>query len=207
MKILVGLGNPGVKYETTRHNVGFLAVDRLVDRWRASGPIKRWQGEVFQAVVQGEQVLIVKPRTFMNLSGQCIGPLFGFYQCKPEDLIVIHDDLALPPFELRLKTGGGTGGHNGLKSIDENLGKDQCGYYRVRIGIGHPSQLPSQAEAIARSSPADYVLQQFRDEELKVLGPLLDSVGDSIELILQGRIQLAMNQYHRAKPDDKQKLK
>src|SRR4051794_16113943 len=138
MKIVVGLGNPGPKYETTRHNVGFLAVDRLIDEWKATGPASKHQGEVYQADVRGEKVLLVKPETFMNLSGRCVAPLMVFFKCKPSDLIVIHDDLDLIPFALRIKTGGGTGGHNGLKSLDESLGAGQNGYHRIRIGIGHP---------------------------------------------------------------------
>jgi PTH1 family peptidyl-tRNA hydrolase len=195
MKIIAGLGNPGPQYETTRHNVGFLAVDRLVDRWKASGPSSKSQGDIYQTTVEGEKVLLVKPKTFMNLSGKSIAPLFSFYQCAPSDLIVIHDELDLEPMTMRLKTGGGTGGHNGLRSIDEHLGKEMNAYHRVRVGIGHPSR----TEHLARMSPADYVLQQFNDIELKELDGFLDDVAGAVEEILQGKIQTAMNKYHRAK--------
>jgi PTH1 family peptidyl-tRNA hydrolase len=195
MKIIAGLGNPGPKYETTRHNVGFLAVDRLVDHWKASGPNSKSGGEVFQASFENESILLVKPKTYMNLSGRCIGPLVHFYQCKPEDLIVIHDELDLPAMTLRLKTGGGTGGHNGLKSIDEHLGKGQLGYHRIRIGIGHPST----AGLNRNVSPADYVLMPFQDEELSALDSVLNDVIGATEEILRGRIQTAMNKYHRSK--------
>ncbi len=195
MKIVAGLGNPGPKYETTRHNVGFLAIDRLVDRWKASGPVIKNQAELYQANVDGQSVYLVKPLTYMNLSGRSIAPLFTFYRCAPQDLVVIHDDLDLPAMALRLKTGGGTGGHNGLKSIDECLGKEMNRYHRVRIGIGHPS-LSEQTRAM---SPADYVLKPFSDFELQELDPILEDVAGAVEEILQGNIQKAMNQYHRSK--------
>jgi PTH1 family peptidyl-tRNA hydrolase len=131
----------------------------------------------------------------MNLSGKCIAPLFQFYRCSPEDLIVIHDELDLPSMTLRLKTGGGTGGHNGLKSIDEHLGKDKNSYHRIRMGIGHPSR----SEETNRMSPADYVLQSMRDEELKALDSMLDQVAEAIEEILKSDIQTAMNKFHRAR--------
>ena len=191
MKIIVGLGNPGAKYETTRHNVGFLALDRLVDRLHASGPITKYDGLIYQA----DKVLLVKPKTFMNLSGRCVAPLFQFYQCRPEDLIVIHDELDLPSMAIRLKTGGGTGGHNGLKSVDESLGKDNTRYHRIRIGIGHPARLTPPSSR----PPGDYVLDPFSDEELKALDSVLDDVADAAQEILNGNIQAAMTKYHRAK--------
>lgn len=195
MKVIVGLGNPGPKYETTRHNVGFLAIDRLVDRWGASGPVQKFQGEYYQCNFAGHSICLVKPQTYMNLSGRCVSGFFSFYHVEPEDLIVIHDDLALSPLSLRFKTGGGTGGHNGLKSIDECLGKDQSHYHRIRVGIGHPSQF----EETARMSPADYVLQPFRDDELVKLDSVLNDLAQAAELILRGQIQMAMNQFHHTK--------
>ena len=196
MKIIVGLGNPGFKYETTRHNVGFLALDRIIDKWSASRPSLKYQGEIFSASFEGQKVTLVKPQTFMNLSGRCVSQLYHFYQCEPQDLIVIHDDLDLPPLTMRLKIGGGAGGHNGLKSLDESLGKEQTGYLRIRIGIGHPSTV---GEKMSRISPADYVLLPFTDQELSELDPLLDDVTAAVEQILRGEIQTAMNKYPRSK--------
>lgn len=195
MKIIVGLGNPGAQYETTRHNVGFLAIDRLVERWKGSGPIVKYQAEIYQATFAGEKILLVKPQTYMNLSGRTVGPLVGFYQTQPEDLIVIHDELDLAPATLRFKTGGGAGGHNGIKSIDESLGKGKNNYHRIRIGIGHPSKI----EGLSRMSPADYVLMPFSNAELTELDPLLDDVAQAAEEIIQGNIQTAMNRFHRRK--------
>jgi PTH1 family peptidyl-tRNA hydrolase len=204
MKIIAGLGNPGVQYETNRHNAGFLAIDRLIEKWHAAGPVNKYLGKVFQSSYLDQQILLVKPTTFMNLSGRCISAIYGFYQCKPADLIVIHDDLALPPMILRFKTGGGTGGHNGLKSIDECIGKDNTAYHRIRLGIGHPSRAAAVdlGDRVTQSSggtisPADYVLQNFTDDELKSLDGVLDQVCEGVELILKGQIQIAMNKFHR----------
>jgi PTH1 family peptidyl-tRNA hydrolase len=194
MKLVVGLGNPGPKYETTRHNAGFLAVDRLIDRWRATGPVVKNQGEVFEANVAGEKVFLLKPLTYMNLSGRSVAPLFQFYKCKPDDLIVIHDELDLDPHVLRLKTGGSAGGHNGLKSIDECLGSGQNAYHRVRIGIGHPSRLD------LRIQTADWVLQNYSQSELNDLDPLLDDVTTAVELIVKGHMTQAMNRFNRREP-------
>jgi PTH1 family peptidyl-tRNA hydrolase len=191
MKLIVGLGNPGVKYEQTRHNIGFLAVDRLIDDWNASGPVTRNQGEVWTASVAGERVLLIKPSTFMNLSGRCVGPLFHFHKCTPGDLIVLHDDLDLDPLQIRLKTGGGTGGHNGLKSIDEALGPGMNGYHRIRLGIGHPSRLG------LRIPPVDYVLQAFPDSEWNEFDSLFGQVREAVELALRGEMTRAMNSFNR----------
>lgn len=198
MKLVVGLGNPGPKYETTRHNAGFLALDRLMDRWNAPTATTRNQGEVAQTKVGGEPVLLVKPQTYMNLSGRCVGPLFQFYKCKPEDLIVIYDELDLKPLTFRLKIGGGSGGHNGIKSIDSALGAANNGYLRLRIGIGKPAILPTGRKEIPTE---DYVLTPFSDSELERLDPLLDRVADAVELLIAGKTKEAMNQFNRRDPD------
>ena len=191
MKLIVGLGNPGPKYETTRHNVGFLAIDRLVERWKATGPNSAHQAEIYQATVAGEKVFLVKPQTFMNVSGQSVGPLSKFYKCTPEDLIVIHDDLDLKALVLRLKTGGGTGGHNGLKSLDAHLGAASTGYHRIRIGVGRP-HLDKPG-----ISTVDFVLQQLSDSELRDLDKTLDDAAVAVEKIIQGDIRGAMNEYNK----------
>ncbi len=193
MKIIAGLGNPGVKYETTRHNAGFLALDRMVEAWKASGPSNKAQSEVYQAIVGGEKVILMKPQTFMNESGKAVGELFRLYKCEPKDLLVIHDEIDLPPLTLRLKTGGGTGGNNGLKSIDAHLGGLATGYHRIRIGVGHPARIPGKAMI----QPADWVLGQFSDEELGGLDPLLDRVVQAAEMILRGEIGPAMTEFNR----------
>lgn len=189
MKIIAGLGNPGQRYRNTRHNVGFRAIDRLVDRWRATGPNRKSQGELYHTSLSGEMVILVKPETFMNRSGVCVGSLFEFYKLTPEDLIVIHDDIDLQFLALRIKIGGGSGGHNGLKSIDERIGPQNNGYHRVRIGIGRPEN--------NRIQPSEWVLQQFSGDESGKIGELLDMAADSVELIVKGKAFEAMNKFNR----------
>lgn len=197
MKIVVGLGNPGPKYETTRHNVGWLALDRLIDDWKAQGPQVKNQGEVWQARVGGEQVLLVKPLTFMNLSGRAVGPLATFYKCAPTDIIVLQDEVDLPPMTFRLKTGGGSGGHNGLKSLDDSLGGN--GYHRVRIGVGHPRDFNP------RMDTADWVLGQFSQNELNELDPQLDEIRKAVEMMIAGDMKSAMNRFNVDKKAEAEK--
>jgi PTH1 family peptidyl-tRNA hydrolase len=196
MKILVGLGNPGSRYETTRHNIGFLAIDSLVDRWKATGPQSSYQAEIFQASIDGEKILLVKPQTFMNNSGQTVGPLLKFFKASPDDLIVIHDDLDLKPEAIRIKTGGGTGGHNGLKSIDAHLGVGQTGYHRIRLGIGRPHHFPE----LGGISTVDFVLQQFSQGECDGLEGLFDTVEKACRLMIAGKVTEAMNR-HNTRPE------
>ena len=190
MKIVAGLGNPEPKYETTRHNAGFLALDFLVDEWKATGPSAVGEGESWQTSLGGEKVLLVKPLTYMNHSGQCIAPLFKFYKLKPEDLIVIYDDLDLKSGALRIKTGGGTGGHNGIKSIDAHLGAGALGYHRVRIGIGRPA--PGNPISVV-----NFVLQPYSDPELIQLDQLLPKVAQATERVVRGDVLGAMSEYNR----------
>ena len=196
MKLVVGLGNPGPKYELTRHNVGFIAVDRLIDRWKAEGPQSRNEAEFYSARVGGEQVGIIKPQTFMNLSGRSVAPIATFYKVDPADIIVIHDELDLAPMTFRIKTGGGAGGHNGLRSLDECLGSEKTGYQRIRMGIGQPL-LPSGKRVAAEK----HVLESFTDDELKTLDPLLDEVAEAVEMILRGELTRAMNRFNVSKKE------
>ncbi len=197
MKVVVGLGNPGPRYETTRHNVGFLAVDRLIERWGAQGPQNKHEAEIYQATVKGEKVLILKPQTFMNLSGKAVAPVMLMHKCEPGDLIVLYDELDLKPRAIRLKTGGGAGGHNGIKSIDASLGALANNYHRLRIGIGHPRTLNLPIQ------PADYVLQQFSDGELELLDPLFDRIAEAVERVVGGDIKGAMTEFNRDEPQGK----
>lgn len=189
MKVIVGLGNPGAKYETTRHNVGFLLVDQLIDHWGATGPTKKYEGEIYQAVVPGYgQVLLVKPQTFMNLSGKTVGPLMNFYKIQAEDLLVAYDELDLPPMVLKLKVGGGTAGHNGLKSIDEYVGSENRGYHRLRIGIGKSPY----------GKGADHVLSAFNDDEWALLGKTLETGVKAVETWILRGMKQAMNEFNKS---------
>jgi PTH1 family peptidyl-tRNA hydrolase len=191
MKLIVGLGNPGLQYETTRHNIGFLALDRLTDVFSARGPQKESHGELYEASVAGEKALLIKPQTFMNNSGKCVAPIFKFFKCEPEDLIVIHDDLDLHSHTMRIKTGGGTGGHNGLKSIDAHLGQANTGYHRIRLGIGRPNPAETQISTI------DWVLQPFADDELSKWDTLFGDVVKVSRLLVEGNAVEAMNQFNK----------
>jgi PTH1 family peptidyl-tRNA hydrolase len=195
MKLIVGLGNPGTQYETTRHNIGFLCVDYLVSEWGARGPTIKNQAQVYQTEFEGEPILLIKPQTFMNLSGRSLAPFYSFYKCAPSDVIVIHDELDVLPGEIRFKTGGSAGGHNGLKSIDENLGSGNQNYHRVRLGIGHPRNFN------LRMDVADYVLGRIPDSDWDALPDLFKKADAGIRLIFKGKIGEAMNKFHgRAKP-------
>jgi PTH1 family peptidyl-tRNA hydrolase len=208
MKLIVGLGNPGPHYELTRHNIGFLALDRIAEDWHAGPWIKKFNGEfcsaesprlspasssALKSSQQAEdlgKILLLKPQTFMNASGKSVGALAEFYQLSPKDILVIHDELDLDPLVLRAKVGGGAGGHNGLKSIDASLGAGKTGYARLRLGIGHP------ARQSLRISPADYVLQRMREEELDQLDPFFSDVVQMAAFWAHGQLPQAMNLFH-----------
>ncbi|KGF68018.1 peptidyl-tRNA hydrolase [Hoeflea sp. BAL378] len=174
MLLIAGLGNPGPQYARNRHNVGFMAADAIARRHSFSGFSKKFRGEIAEGTIAGEKVLLLKPMTFMNLSGDSVGEALRFYKLSPSDLIVIHDELDIAPGKLKLKTGGGNGGHNGLKSIDAHVGKD---YRRLRIGIGHPGHKD-------RVSP--YVLGDFAKADMEWLEPLIDAIADHAELMARG---------------------
>ncbi|HHH37862.1 MAG TPA: aminoacyl-tRNA hydrolase [Epsilonproteobacteria bacterium] len=168
MILFVGLGNPGVRYEKNRHNIGFRVIDALVEHYGARDISKNaFHGELFKS----NELLFLKPTTFMNLSGKSLQMVKQFYKVELDDIIVIHDDLDLPFGAVRFKKGGGHGGHNGLKSIDSMVGQ---GYIRVRMGIGKP---------LYRSQTADYVLEDFSPEESKLLDRWIGHVSHACSLI------------------------
>jgi PTH1 family peptidyl-tRNA hydrolase len=196
VKIVVALGNPGPRYETTRHNVGWLALDRMIEEWKATGPKTQNQAEIWSATVDGEKVILVKPQTFMNLSGRAVAPLMQFYKCEPGDLLVLQDEVDLPPAALRLKTGGGSGGHNGLKSIDECLGTNA--YHRVRIGIGHTRDFNPRMDV------ADWVLGQLTQAECDALDPVFERIIAATKLFIAGDMRRAMSLYNAAPKGEKE---
>lgn len=174
MVLVVGLGNPGSDYARTRHNIGFMAADALVRR-HSFGPWRtKFQGEVAEGMIAGEKVLILKPMTYMNLSGQSVQAAARFLKIPVEDVIVLHDELDIAPGRLKVKRGGGAGGHNGLKSIDSHLGQN---YRRVRMGIGHPGD---------RNLVSGYVLHDFAKADEAWLVPQLDAVAEAFPLLLGG---------------------
>lgn len=165
MWLVVGLGNPGAEYAATRHNIGFVAIDRLAQRVSGGTNFsKKFHGEVSQINLDGENILLLKPQTFMNLSGKSVQAAMAFYKVPPQQLIVLHDEIDLPLGKLRIKQGGGANGHNGIKDIDQMVGPD---YWRIRLGVGR---------ATDGRDTADYVLSRFAPDEQPLLDKTLAAV-------------------------------
>ncbi|MBF6195379.1 aminoacyl-tRNA hydrolase [Nocardia beijingensis] len=184
--LVVGLGNPGPEYERTRHNVGFLVADVLAERVGGRFAVHKKSGaDLLQARLDGRQVLIAKPRSFMNLSGRPVAALAKFFSVPPTEVIVVHDELDLPFGAIRLKRGGGEGGHNGLRSVSSALTTKD--YLRTRIGIGRPP---------GRQDPADYVLKPFSAPERKEVPVIVEQAADAVELLLRVGLETAQNQVH-----------
>jgi PTH1 family peptidyl-tRNA hydrolase len=181
MRLIVGLGNPGSRYERNRHNIGFMAADAIARRHSFSPWSKKFRSEIADGTIDGEKVLLIKPQTFMNLSGEAVGEAMRFYKLSPADLVVVHDELDLPAGKARLKTGGGNGGHNGLKSIDAHCGKD---YRRLRLGIGHPG---------VKELVHNHVLGNFAKADAEWLEPLLDAIADNAAMLVRGEDSQFMN--------------
>lgn len=187
MFLVVGLGNPGRKYDQTRHNIGFCVVDRLGERSGAVVERKQLGALVETARVGGQTALLAKPQSYMNRSGQPVASLKGYYKAQTDEVVVIHDDLDLPFGEVRLKRGGGHGGHNGLRDLTRALGPD---YLRVRFGVGRP---PPGWDS------ADYVLGTWTSAESEALSPAVDHAADAVESILADGITSAMNNFNARK--------
>ncbi len=173
MKLLVGLGNPGAQYAGNRHNIGFMAVDAIASANGISGWKSKHAGLLAEGTVGGERVLLLKPQTFMNKSGDSVQQVARFYKLTPTDIVVFYDELDLAPGKVRVKVGGGNGGHNGLRSIDPQIGLD---YKRVRLGIGHPG----------KEFVTPHVLGDFAKADKAWLDPLLDEIARQAPLLLKG---------------------
>ncbi|MFN4142585.1 aminoacyl-tRNA hydrolase [Aestuariivirga sp.] len=186
MHLIVGLGNPGSKYQGNRHNIGFMAVDEIVRRHGFSPWRKRFQGETSEGVLEGEKVLVLKPMTYMNESGRSVGEAMRFYDVDPANLLVLYDELDLEPGKMRVKLGGGAAGHNGIRSMIAH-----CGPYfvRVRLGIGHPGD---------KAMVHPHVLSDFAKADKAWLEPLLDAVADHIPLLVKGDEGSFQNKVHLA---------
>ena len=202
MILLVGLGNPGEKYARQRHNIGFMAVDEIIRRHSFSPERKRFQGLVSEGKLGKEKALVLKPQTYMNESGRSVGEAMRFYKLTPADVVVMHDELDLPAAKVRIKTGGGAAGNNGIRSITDHIGAN---FRRLRIGIGHPGD---------RDRVTSHVLGDFAKADRVWLDPLLDAIAEACPLLAEGkdssfanRVHLILNpqQPKKSKPETKEK--
>ena len=174
MKLFVGLGNPGTKYAGNRHNIGFMAVDRIADDHGFAGWRNKFQGQVNEGRLGSEKVVLLKPETFMNRSGQSVGEAVRFYKLAPEDVVVFHDEIDLAPGKLRVKSGGGHAGHNGLRSLHAHIGDT---YGRVRMGVGHPGH---------KDAVPVYVLKDFSKADQDWLDDMLRGISDGAPHLADG---------------------
>lgn len=207
MWMLVGLGNPGRQYEKNRHNIGFHVVDELVRRWNLGPYRSKFGGEVTSGLLRRHKVLALKPMEFMNLSGYAVQRAAGFHDVEPERIVVIHDEIDLDFGRLKLKKGGGHGGHNGLRSITTQLGSSA--FLRVRCGVGKPGPVPgasAQPNAGGNAAGGDrrvagYVLSDFPAEQQAEAQRLTDRAADAAEAIVEHGIGIAMNEFNKTAED------
>jgi PTH1 family peptidyl-tRNA hydrolase len=185
MKLIVGLGNPGREYELTRHNIGFMAIDALAKRWNISLNEQKFKGLFGAGFVNGEKVILLKPLTYMNLSGESIRPLMDYYKIDVEDFIVMYDDLDIPVGKLRLRMKGSAGGHNGVKSTISHLGTQE--FQRIRMGIDRPQN---------GMKVVDYVLGRFTSEEISDVNQSIEKTADACEEWLNKPFLQIMNTFN-----------
>jgi len=193
MHLVVGLGNPGEQYQDNRHNLGFMVVDDLMARARCPAARAKFGAEIAEGTLAGARVLFCKPMEFMNVSGQAVARVAGFWKVPVADIVVVHDELDLPFGRLKLGAGGGAGGHNGIRSLASSLGDP--GFARVRVGVGRPG---------AGRDAADYVLEDFSRAEAKDLPDLRTLAADAVEAIVKQGLPAAMNRFN-GKAQDKSK--
>jgi len=181
MRLIAGLGNPGARYAGTRHNIGFMAADAIAARHRLSPWRDKFHGRIAEGSIGDERIILLKPETFMNESGQAVGAALRFHKLDPSDVIVIYDEIELAPGKIRVKRGGGAAGHNGIRSIDAHIGPD---FHRVRLGVGHPG---------VKHLVEHYVLQNFPKADEPWLETLIAAVADNIPLMVAGNANDFMN--------------
>lgn len=188
MHLIVGLGNPGIRYARNRHNVGFMAVEAIARRHDFAAFRNRFKGELAEGTIAGERCLLLRPQTFMNDSGGSVLAAMSFYKVAPANIVVIHDEIDLRPGKVRVKRGGGAAGHNGLRSIDAAIGQD---YWRIRIGVGHPG---------VKELVQPYVLQNFPPEEMRWVEKLVGAIAETLPLLLGGAPDAFMSEVARLCP-------
>jgi PTH1 family peptidyl-tRNA hydrolase len=191
MLIIAGLGNPGAKYEKNRHNIGFMAVDEIARRWRFGSDRAKFQSVISEGEIEGRKILLMKPQTFMNNSGNAVGEAARFYKIPPADIIVFHDEIDLAPGRFRMKTGGGAAGQNGVRSLISQLGAD---FRRARMGIGHPGE-PQLV--------MPHVLGDFHKAEQPWLEALLNACADALPFAVKGEDERYQGEVMRLAPAPK----
>ena len=182
MYIIAGLGNPTKEYEGTRHNVGFDVIDRLSERYNIDVTMEKHRALIGKGMIAGQKVILVKPQTYMNLSGNSVVKAASFYKIPPQNIVVIHDDMDLLPGQVKAKKGGGAGGHNGLKSIDAHMGSD---YNRIRIGVGHPQ---GRGEEVV-----NHVLSRFSKRERENLDEEIRLIAENMPVLFAGGVSAMAN--------------
>ena len=191
MYIIVGLGNPGKKYEHTRHNAGFEVIDILADRMGINVEESKHKGLLGRGMLEGQKVVLVKPQTFMNLSGECVREVADFYKAAEDEIIVIYDDISLDPGQLRIRAKGSAGGHNGIKNIIAQLGTQV--FPRVKVGVGEKPRMMDLA---------DYVLSHFTREEQGKMDDAFKEAADAVAMMVSQGLEPAMNKYNAKKKED-----
>lgn len=184
--MIVGLGNPGIKYAKTRHNIGFWVVDLLSEEWGIPVNKEKWKAEVGEGFVRGEKVFLIKPLTYMNLSGESVRPAIDWLKADIDELVVVYDDLDLPPGQIRLRLKGSSGGHNGMKSLIQHLGTEE--FKRIKIGIGRPQ---------GKMPIPDYVLSDFHKSEIESMADAVDRAAEAINCWIDSTFEEAMNRYNK----------
>lgn len=195
MKLLVGLGNPGKQYARNRHNIGFMAVEDIAKAYNFTPWQARFKGQFSQGNIENQKCLLLKPETYMNLSGEAVRQAAQFYKIPLEDIIVLHDEIDLAPAKIKVKTGGGNAGHNGLKSISAHMGND---YTRVRLGVGRPQD---------KADVANYVLHDFAKSEQAWLDDVIDAISRYSALLVKGEYNDFMSKVGQNHPESQQQNK
>jgi len=193
MKLIVGLGNPGFLYSRNRHNIGFMCVRHLAKAQKIRFDRKQGHARTGMGNIAGNRVLLARPQTYMNASGESVSALVTKFNLTPSDLIVIHDDLDLPPGKIRLRLGGGSGGHKGIESIIARLGSYD--FYRVRVGVGRPDTI-DDATAVKEEAVIAYVLSDFTREEKSIIDKIMPDVSQAIVCLLGEGLDAAMNKFN-----------
>ena len=185
MKLIVGLGNPGMQYAATRHNIGFEVIDSIAETYNISVMKNKYKALIGDGTIGGEKVILMKPQTYMNLSGEAVKACMDFHKISNEDLIVIYDDISLEVGQLRLRKSGSAGGHNGIKNIIAQLGTQE--FPRIKFGVG---------EKPAGWDLANYVLGRFSEADMKIIGPRVGDAVKATEMIVRDGVEKAMNNYN-----------